>query len=118
MKIRTVYRCTSCAHVAPKWLGRCPACGTWETMIEEVEAVQSKSKSRTQRSTLALVSSAATLLVDVQADQAPRIHTGMVELDRVLGGGLVPGSMVLVGGDPGMGKSTLMLQLASYAGAA
>ncbi len=118
MKIRTVYRCTSCAHVAPKWLGRCPACGTWETMVEEVEAVQSKAKSRASRSTLHLVSSAATLLADVQADQAPRIHTGMIELDRVLGGGLVPGSMVLVGGDPGMGKSTLMLQLAAFAGAA
>ncbi|MCX6140697.1 MAG: DNA repair protein RadA [Candidatus Kapabacteria bacterium] len=116
MKIRTVYRCTSCGHVAPKWLGRCPACGTWETMIEEVDAQPAKGKGRLTRSTLNLVAGAATSLADVQADQAPRIHTGMQELDRVLGGGLVPGSIVLVGGDPGMGKSTLMLQLAAFAG--
>ncbi len=85
-------------------------------MIEEVDAQTSKGKSRSQRTSTNLVAGAATLLANVMADQAPRIHTGMDELDRVLGGGLVPGSMVLVGGDPGMGKSTLMLQLAAFAG--
>ncbi|MBK6291504.1 MAG: DNA repair protein RadA [Ignavibacteria bacterium] len=117
MKIRTVYRCSSCGHVAPKWLGRCPACGTWESMIEEVDSQTSKGKGRSNRSSIDVVAGAATPLTSVMADQAPRIHTGMDELDRVLGGGLVPGSIVLVGGDPGMGKSTLMLQLAAHAGA-
>lgn len=85
-------------------------------MIEEVDAQTSKGRSRSQRTSTSLMAGAATPLADVMADQAPRIHTGMDELDRVLGGGLVPGSMVLVGGDPGMGKSTLMLQLAAFAG--
>ncbi len=114
MKIRTIYRCTSCGHTAPKWLGRCPACGTWESMIEEVDAT-AKTTSKRARAT-AVVAGAATVLDDVKTDEAPRIGTGMSELDRVLGGGLVPGSIVLVGGDPGMGKSTLMLQLSSAVG--
>lgn len=117
MKIRTVYRCSSCGHTAPKWMGRCPGCGTWESMIEEVDASSTSKGSSSKRSRDVGASLQSTLLSEVKADQARRIPTGMTELDRVLGGGLMPGSIVLVGGDPGMGKSTLMLQLASYAGA-
>ena len=116
MKIRTVYRCSSCGHSAPKWMGRCPGCGTWESMIEEVDATSTAKGTAAKRRAQAVGSVLSTPLSDVQADQAQRIPTGMVELDRVLGGGLMPGSIVLVGGDPGMGKSTLMLQLAAYAG--
>lgn len=117
MKIRTVYRCSSCGHTAPKWMGRCPGCGTWESMIEEVDASSTSKGASSKRSRDMAASLQSTLLSEVKADQARRIPTGMVELDRVLGGGLMPGSIVLVGGDPGMGKSTLMLQLAAYAGA-
>jgi len=85
-------------------------------MIEEVAPQETKASQKRRTLGVNIVAGAATRLTDVKGDSASRIHTGMTELDRVLGGGLMPGSMVLVGGDPGMGKSTLMLQLASYAG--
>ena len=98
-------------------MGKCPSCGTWESMIEEVEQTSKSSSRSTNRSRIAN----GTLpgvenLGSVAADEARRIHTHMPELDRVLGGGIVPGSVVLVGGDPGMGKSTLTLQVASAVG--
>ncbi|MFM8770439.1 MAG: DNA repair protein RadA [Candidatus Kapaibacterium sp.] len=116
MKIRTLYRCSSCGHSTPKWVGRCPGCGSWESMIEEVDSTSTSKGSKSRITAIAAGSAARLGTVDVE--RTPRIPTGMQELNRVLGGGIVPGSMVLVGGDPGMGKSTLMLQLASYVGGA
>lgn len=110
MKTRTLYRCTSCGQSSPKWMGRCPACGEWETFVEEVQERGTSAKA------ISTASVHAVALPDVNADQAPRRPTGINELDRVLGGGLVPGSIVLLGGDPGMGKSTLTLQLAANIG--
>jgi DNA repair protein RadA/Sms len=112
MKIRTLYRCSSCGHSTPKWVGRCPGCGAWESMIEELDETSGPGKKRIK----AVAAGSATRLGSVDVEQVRRLSTGMQELDRVLGGGIVPGSMVLVGGDPGMGKSTLMLQLASHVG--
>jgi DNA repair protein RadA/Sms len=116
MKTRTIYRCTSCGHVASKWMGKCPSCNTWESMIEEVDARTTTSKRSRSSVGSSALEAKPVALVDVRSDEAPRMLTGMPELDRVLGGGLVPGSVVLVGGDPGMGKSTLTLQLASVIG--
>ncbi|MBU3741914.1 MAG: DNA repair protein RadA [Candidatus Kapabacteria bacterium] len=106
MKTRHIYRCTSCGHSQPRWAGKCPGCGAWNTLVEEVEQ---RTPARSTRASAAAAATVALGMVDT-AD-APRTRTGMPELDRVLGGGLTPGSVVLVGGDPGMGKSTLMLQM-------
>lgn len=107
-KKKSVFFCQNCGHEENKWLGQCPACKEWNTFVEEkvstgspggVQAVKSAKDAK-------IVS-----LKEVSADDTERIHTGIVELDRVLGGGIVPGSLVLVGGDPGIGKSTLLLQV-------
>jgi DNA repair protein RadA/Sms len=93
------HACTECGYTAGRWLGRCPGCGEYNTLVEELPAVA------------ALAARARPLLrlVDVEVEEAQRITTGVPELDRVLGGGLVPASLVLVGGEPGVGKSTLLL---------
>ncbi|MDD6022890.1 MAG: DNA repair protein RadA [Oscillospiraceae bacterium] len=109
MKEKTVFYCTSCGNETMKWQGRCPACGQWNTIVEHKPTVtKGKATARTgahrQPKTLKEVST---------ADEA-RFSTGMAELDRVLGGGAVRGSLVLVGGAPGIGKSTLLLQLSAY----
>jgi DNA repair protein RadA/Sms len=105
---RAAYRCQACAHVEAKWLGRCPGCGEWNSLVEEAgPPVRLTSSAR------GLVEGGGKPISvsDVEnVDQAPRISTTIGELDRVLGGGLVPGSLVLLGGDPGIGKSTLLLQ--------
>ena len=93
-------------------MGRCPACETWGSLVEEVETRSGEGSKSTNGSSKA----SASPLQEVQADQARRKSTSMPELDRVLGGGFVPGSVVLVGGDPGMGKSTLTLQVAAAVG--
>ncbi|HJR41989.1 MAG TPA: DNA repair protein RadA [Gemmatimonadaceae bacterium] len=114
-KAKTVYRCSYCAAEYPKWAGRCDACGEWNTLVEEIVASR-PSVARTQRaSTRASGGSAATTskLRDVSGSEDRRLRTGMKELDFVLGGGIVPGSMVLIGGEPGIGKSTLLLQVAA-----
>jgi len=104
-KVKTIYSCQSCGHTAYRWLGRCPDCNGWNTFLEE-KVVEEKKKAGS------LVSSAAAPLPISKLNMAEedRVCTGMPELDRVLGGGLVPGSAVLIGGDPGIGKSTLLLQ--------
>ena len=103
---KTVYFCQNCGHEETKWLGQCPACKEWNTFVEEkVIASSVTSDIKTDRE-IQIVS-----LSEVNADDQDRITTGMAELDRVLGGGIVPGSLVLVGGDPGIGKSTLLLQV-------
>ena len=103
---KTVYFCQNCGHEETKWLGQCPACKEWNTFVEEkVIASSVTSGIKTDRE-IQIVS-----LSEVNADDQDRITTGMAELDRVLGGGIVPGALVLVGGDPGIGKSTLLLQV-------
>jgi DNA repair protein RadA/Sms len=95
------YACSECGQATGRWLGRCPGCGSFGTLLEEAAQAQSRAKGAAPRPVLRLV--------DVQAEEAERIPTGVSELDRVLGGGLVPASLVLVGGEPGVGKSTLLL---------
>ena len=100
MPPRTVFTCSACAHEAPKWHGRCPGCGDWNTLVEETPAPRSAPARGARRGT-------PVRLADVEAPALARLTTGIGELDRVLGGGLVPGSLVLIGGSPGIGKSTL-----------
>jgi DNA repair protein RadA/Sms len=105
-QVKTSFVCQSCGYSSPKWLGRCPDCGTWNSFLEEAVPVKRGAPSRSAGS------AAPVRLLDVDARAAPRLRTGLGELDTVLGGGLVPGSLVLVGGDPGIGKSTLVMQAA------
>ena len=111
-KAKTQFRCTACGYETAKWLGKCPDCGAWSTLQEEKVRAADKAPSHAARAfRLPEGSSArAVPLVDVSAEGTHRTLSGISELDRVLGGGLVPGSLVLVGGDPGIGKSTLLLQ--------
>ena len=102
MKEKTVYVCGECGYETPRWMGKCPQCGSWNTIVEE-ERVTMKRTAAPSR---------AVLLEDVAPKESQRVSTGIGELDRVLGGGLVPGMTVLLGGSPGIGKSTLLLQTA------
>ena len=102
---KTVYFCQNCGHEESKWLGQCPMCKEWSTFVEERVTV-SKSASVKERKELEILP-----LSKVRTESEERISTNMEELDRVLGGGIVPGSLILVGGDPGIGKSTLLLQV-------
>ncbi|MDO8717927.1 MAG: DNA repair protein RadA [Polaromonas sp.] len=106
-KDKTIYTCTECGGTSPKWLGKCPHCGAWNTLIESVAESHSPVKNRF--ASLAKPSEVATL-ADIEATDMARTPTGHEELDRVLGGGIVEGGVVLIGGDPGIGKSTLLLQ--------
>ncbi|HXH05130.1 MAG TPA: DNA repair protein RadA [Vicinamibacterales bacterium] len=109
MKARTVFVCQQCGAQAPKWLGRCPECGAWNSYVEE-RAPEGESA---HRYALPAAGGPARRLDEIDASSAARLGTGIDELDRVLGGGLVPGSLVLLGGEPGIGKSTLLLQAAA-----
>ncbi len=106
-KDKTIYSCTECGGSNPKWLGKCPHCGAWNTLIES--ALESSSPVKNRFASLAKPSEVATL-ADIEATDMARTPTGHEELDRVLGGGIVEGGVVLIGGDPGIGKSTLLLQ--------
>ena len=107
-KEKTVYTCTECGGISPRWLGKCPHCEAWNTLIESVpEAAGATGKNRF--AALAR-STPVTVLADIEAADVARTPTGIDELDRVLGGGIVEGGVVLIGGDPGIGKSTLLLQ--------
>ncbi len=107
-KTKTVYVCNNCGNDSPKWLGKCPVCGEWNTYVEEIV---SKDRSSRGNSNLFETSKAKPLLLkEVETGEEPRIDLHDGELNRVLGGGLVPGSLVLIGGEPGIGKSTLVLQ--------
>ncbi|MCD8190881.1 MAG: DNA repair protein RadA [Clostridiales bacterium] len=108
MRTKTLFYCTSCGNEFPKWQGRCPACGSWNTIVEQ--PAESKKTASPSRSGLRQ-KAAPQRLADVTTSEELRFSTGMSELDRVLGGGAVQGSLVLVGGAPGIGKSTLMLQI-------
>lgn len=109
---KSVFFCQNCGHEEAKWLGQCPACGEWNTFVEEkVDAGATRGNAGAARSVRESVRKADVVpITEVTADDDVRCRTGIRELDRVLGGGIVPGSLVLVGGDPGIGKSTLLLQ--------
>ena len=111
-KVKSCYACTSCGYESPKWSGRCPSCGAWNTMEESITTVADKAgtaaKALRQRPG---TGSKPQLLKDIPEDQTIRTTTGISELDRVLGGGIVEGGLVLLGGDPGIGKSTLLIQV-------
>jgi DNA repair protein RadA/Sms len=106
-KDKTVYTCTECGGSTAKWQGKCPHCGAWNTLIEGV--AEPAGPTRNRFASLAPASEVA-VLADIEAAEVPRTPTGIDELDRVLGGGIVAGGVVLIGGDPGIGKSTLLLQ--------
>lgn len=108
-KTKTVYYCSNCGNKSSKWVGRCTSCGEWNTYQEEII----KKETRNSRSDIGISKESKPILIrDISADKEKRLNTGDEELNRVLGGGLVPGSLVLLGGEPGIGKSTLMLQIA------
>lgn len=109
-KVKTRYVCQNCGYVSPRYLGRCPNCSEWNTLIEEVEQKSAAVKA-TPRVTLTGTTNAPQKIDTIKISQTPRVDTKNGELNRVLGGGVVPGSMVLIGGDPGIGKSTLLLQV-------
>ena len=106
-KERTIFTCNECGGTSPKWLGKCPACNAWNTLIESVASSEAPTKNR-----FASLAKTAEVIVlsDIEASDVDRTPTGHEELDRVLGGGMVEGGVVLIGGDPGIGKSTLLLQ--------
>jgi DNA repair protein RadA/Sms len=109
-KQRTHFSCQACGYQTPKWLGKCTDCGGWNTLVEEVAQTEER------RPAWGASGGAArpVRLVDVESEAEPRRRTGLKEFDRVLGGGVVPGSLVLLGGDPGIGKSTLLLQAVQH----
>jgi DNA repair protein RadA/Sms len=109
-KEKTLFSCTECGGNSPKWLGKCPHCESWNTLVETVAESASGSKNRYQSMSGLAPASALSTLSDIKASDVERTATGLEELDRVLGGGLVLGGVVLIGGDPGIGKSTLLLQ--------
>ncbi|PKL50918.1 MAG: DNA repair protein RadA [Nitrospira bacterium HGW-Nitrospira-1] len=105
-KIKTFYQCQSCAYTSPKWIGKCPDCGSWNSFVEEKAAPPSRNAPSLQT----YGKPEAVYLHSIEGTDADRTSTGIKEFDRVLGGGVVSGSVILVGGDPGIGKSTLLLQ--------
>ena len=111
---KTVYVCQECGGQQPKWVGRCPDCGAWNTLVEEQPAPLSAPVAANHRYSLASGGASAKLYSEIQTSDAPRIPSGVGEFDRVLGGGIVPGALVLLGGEPGIGKSTLLLQVAAH----
>ena len=109
-KTKSVYVCQNCGVDSPKWIGKCPSCGQWNSYVEEVVS----NKEPVQKTILAgleITKQKPVLISEVETGEEPRIDTSSAELNRVLGGGLVPGSLVLIGGEPGIGKSTLVLQV-------
>lgn len=116
VRTKTVYRCTECGTDYLKWGGRCDACGEWNTLVEEVETVPSRSRGAS-RSRPESPASVPTPIGEIEAARSTRFSSGLRELDYVLGGGIVGGSVVLIGGEPGIGKSTLLLQVAASSAA-
>lgn len=110
-KIKSIYICNECGYESAKWYGCCPGCGEWNTMEEDIRTPQQQKAVKT-----AVKSVFAQTIEEISADDEIRFKTGMKELDRVLGGGIVKGSLVLLSGDPGIGKSTILLQICEYIG--
>ena len=109
-KTKSVYFCNNCGAESPKWIGRCPVCGEWNTYVEEVVSTKSAAGGRGEFGTMEQSKVRPQRIDDIQITEESRIDLGNGELNRVLGGGLVRGSLVLIGGEPGIGKSTLILQ--------
>src|SRR5438067_1225170 len=112
-KTQIRFVCQTCGHESPRWVGRCPECDAWNSLVEEVRVPEKSAQLGRPSATLSNGSSRPTPITHVEARSDARLSTGIGELDRVLGGGLVSGALILVGGDPGIGKSTLMTQAAS-----
>ncbi len=110
MKSKELYICKSCGNQSAKWLGKCPNCGEWDTFVKEVSEVSKKSRPASHSNNKIY------RLDEIETENNYRIKTCISELDRVLGGGIIPGSLILMGGDPGIGKSTMMLQMCSTLG--
>ncbi|MRG87989.1 DNA repair protein RadA [Salinibacillus xinjiangensis] len=108
-KTKIKYVCQECGYESPKWMGKCPACHTWNTMVEEKEFTKTRHSSSVGSQKAGKPES----ITGIETQDEPRVTTNMREFNRVLGGGIVPGSLVLIGGDPGIGKSTLLLQISS-----
>ena len=106
-KFKTVYICSSCGFESPKWVGKCPKCAEWNTMEEEVIATAKTAAISSVRA----ISVAAKTISEITVENEHRFKTNIPELDRVLGGGIVKGSVSLISGDPGIGKSTILLQI-------
>lgn len=110
-KKKSKFVCNECGYETAKWMGRCPGCGQWNTMVEEVEVVAKGLRGAFKHSEM--VSAKATPIISVETQEEQRVPTELTEFNRVLGGGIVPGSLILIGGDPGIGKSTLLLQVSA-----
>ena len=110
-KTKTVFFCKECGNESPKWIGHCPGCGAWNSYVEESVVVGKDSKSD-KNAIVAETKSKPIKVKDISSAKEVRIDLECEELNRVLGGGLVPGSLILLGGEPGIGKSTLLLQVA------
>ncbi len=110
-KVKTRYVCQNCGYVNPKWLGKCPECLQWNTFLEELE--EKKTIRNSSISSISKNSAKVTKISAISSDKEERFSTNISELDRVLGSGVIPGSLILVGGDPGIGKSTLLLQVSN-----
>ncbi|MEW6100792.1 MAG: DNA repair protein RadA, partial [Candidatus Omnitrophota bacterium] len=110
MKTKTIFSCQTCGYQSPKWLGRCPDCNQWNSFAEEDYALPQKASAKER---VSLYKEEPVRLKDVQVREEARLRTDIAELDRVLGGGIVKGSVVLIGGDPGVGKSTVSLQVSN-----
>ena len=119
MKLKTVYNCSECSYQSPKWMGKCPACGAWNSFVEDVIGEESKQVNASPRRALAIREGEhkATPYKALEMPSYIRTASGLGELDRVLGGGLVLGSVVLLAGEPGIGKSTLLMQISDILGA-
>jgi DNA repair protein RadA/Sms len=115
MKEKVVFVCQECGAQSPKWMGRCTECGAWNSLVEErIGDERVPTGGATSRYAQLAARGSARLYADVSTTNAERLSTGIDEFDRVLGGGVVPGSLVLLGGEPGIGKSTLLLQAAAH----
>ena len=112
-KVKSVYVCSECGFEAPKWSGKCPGCGHWNTMNEEIRETAPKRAISAPSHTMM---THAVPIAEINMTEEARYHTGMSELDRVLGGGIVKGSLILISGEPGIGKSTILLQICGFLG--
>lgn len=113
-KAKSVYICSECGYESPKWYGKCPSCGEWNTMNEEIKEASKPSSTASRTHATAYIPPIH--IRDINTDDEIRYRTGSKELDRVMGGGIVKGSLILLGGDPGIGKSTILLQICEHLG--
>ncbi|HEC45530.1 MAG TPA: DNA repair protein RadA, partial [Epsilonproteobacteria bacterium] len=111
-KKKTLFECQACGFQSPRWMGKCTSCNQWETMIELTTEQIKFLKETSSNSSSSSVLSKAKPITEIEEDNVTRFPSGSTELDLVLGGGIVPGSLTLIGGSPGIGKSTLLLKIA------